>query len=99
MLNDAVDGGRGRHAVLEDLIPLREHQIRRDQNALSVLPLGEQREEHLHFGAVLLHVADIVEGEAFKAIEALQPAGFSSRPRRSFRLAASSFSTRAATVA
>ncbi len=39
-------------------------------SAPALVALGERGEEHLHLGAVLLHVADVVEHQTFEAIEA-----------------------------
>ena len=63
VLDEAVDRGRGRHGVLEDLVPLREDQVARDHHAATLVSFGEQGEEHLHLLAVLLHIADVVDDD------------------------------------
>jgi hypothetical protein len=37
VVNHAIDGRGRRHWVLEDLVPLREHQIARDDDRLSLV--------------------------------------------------------------
>lgn len=53
-------------------MPFREHEVRRDDDALALVALGEQREQHLHFVAVVLHVADVVKNQALEAIQLCQ---------------------------
>ena len=72
MVYHPVDGRCGSHRVLEDLIPLGEHEVACDHHALTLVALGEQGEEHLHLRAVLLHIANIIERQALDAIQALQ---------------------------
>src|SRR4051794_27488538 len=56
VVDDAVDGGGSGHRILEDPVPLAEHQVARDDHRASFVALGEEREEDLHFVAVLLDV-------------------------------------------
>ena len=44
VVDQAVNGRRGRHRVLEDALPFREGQVARDHDAPSFVTLGEQRE-------------------------------------------------------
>ena len=69
VVHDAVDGGCRGHRVLEDAIPLGEHEVGRDENALSLVALAEEGEEDLHLVAVLLDVADVVEEHCVKLVE------------------------------
>ena len=72
VVDDAVDGsGRG-HGVFEDLVPLRKDQVGSDDDAAAFVAFGQQGEEHFHFVAGLLDVADVVEDEHFEAIEAAE---------------------------
>jgi serine/threonine-protein kinase len=41
----------------------------RDDHALALVSLGEERKENLHLVAVLLHVADVVENHRVEAVE------------------------------
>ena len=68
VVNEAVDGGRGRHRVLEYLLPLRERKIARQEHATAFVTLGQQRKQDFHLFATLLHVADVVDnqGVAFR---------------------------------
>ena len=70
-MHNPVDRGRGRHGILEDFIPLGEHQVARDDDGLALVSFREEREEDLHLVAVLLDVADVVDDDSIEAIEAL----------------------------
>lgn len=71
-MHHAVNGGGGGHRILEDLIPLGEHDVGRDHDAPALVPLGQQGEQHFHFGAVVLHIADVIEYPTFNALEPAQ---------------------------
>ena len=43
--------------------------------ASALVAFGQQREQHVHLGALLLHVADVVEAQAIEAVQAPQLAG------------------------
>jgi hypothetical protein len=75
VVHDAVDGGGGRERAAEDLVPLAEDQVARDHERATLVSLGEEREEHLGLGGVLLHVAEIVEDEHLELVELAQRAG------------------------
>ena len=66
---EPVDGRHGGHRVLEDLVPLAEDQVRGDDDGLFLVAFGEEGEEHFHFLAGLVDVADIVEDDGIKALE------------------------------
>ena len=63
MVNETVDRGRGRHRVLEYLLPLAERKIARQEHTTSFVTLGQQCEQHFHLFATLLHVADVVDDQ------------------------------------
>ena len=69
MVHDPVDRRRGGHGVLENPIPLREHEVGGDHDALALVALGEQGEQHFHLRAVVLNIADVVQYQALDAIE------------------------------
>ena len=69
VVDQPVDGaGRG-HGVFEDAVPIAEDQIAGDEDALAFVPLGQEGEEHLHFVAALLDVADVVEDHGMIDVE------------------------------
>ena len=61
VVHHPVNGRRRGHRVLEDLVPLREHQVTGDHHAPAFVALGEEGEEHLHLGAVLLLLLERVQ--------------------------------------
>jgi hypothetical protein len=56
VMHQAIHRGRGRHRVLEDLFPLRERQIARQQNAAPFVTLRQQCEQDLHLFPALLNI-------------------------------------------
>ncbi len=62
-MNETVDRGRRRHRVLEYLFPFREREIARQQHTASFVTFGQEREQHFHLLATLLHVADVVDDQ------------------------------------
>lgn len=71
-MDEAVDGRRRRHRVLEDAVPLAEDQVARDEHRPALVALRHQGEEHLDLLGGLLHVADVVEDEQVEMIELAQ---------------------------
>src|SRR5215510_6575646 len=69
VVNEPVDRGGSGHWVLEDPVPLAEHEVAGDDHGAALVALGEEREQHLHLVAVLLDVADVVEDHGVEAIE------------------------------
>jgi len=61
VVDQPVDGCGGGHGILENADPIAEDQVAGDEDALAFVPLGQEGEEHLHFVAALLDVADVVE--------------------------------------
>jgi hypothetical protein len=82
-MHHSVDRGRCGHHVFEDLLPLREHQIRGDHHAAPLVTLGQQRKQHLHLREVMLDVADVVENETLNAVE---PGQLPGQTQLAFRL-------------
>src|SRR3982074_2412665 len=76
-MDDTVDGGGRRPRVVENLIPLRKHDIARDDDTASLVAFGEEGKEDFHLVAALLDVADVVEDDGVEGIEgrelALEP--------------------------
>ena len=72
MMDHAIHGRRRRHRVFEDLIPFAKHQIARDHDRAALIPFGEQREEHLHLLATLLHIAEIIEDQRLETVQSFE---------------------------
>ena len=74
-LHEPVDR-RGRcHGVFEDFLPFRERQIAREDDAASLVALGQQGEQNLHLLAILLHITDVVEDQWTEFRETFQQTG------------------------
>ena len=69
MVDQPVDGGGSGHGILENADPVAENQITGDEDAFAFVPLGQEGEEHLHFIATLLDVADVVEDHGMIDVE------------------------------
>ena len=67
MVDQSVDSGGGCHRIFEDRLPLGERQVAADQHAAPLVTFGQKGEQHLHFFAALLHVAEIVDDQPFEA--------------------------------
>jgi len=63
MVNDAVESRHGGPGIFENALPLAEHEIGADQHGFSFIAFGKNRKEHLHFGAIVLNVANIIEDD------------------------------------
>lgn len=61
VVDHAVDGSHGSHRIFENSFPFTEHEIGGDQHRFSFIALGKKRKEHLHFVAIVLNVANIIE--------------------------------------
>ena len=68
VMDDAIYGRHRCHRVFEDLIPLAKDQIRGNNHRFAFIAFGEEREEHFHLIALLLHIADVIENHASKFI-------------------------------
>ena len=71
-MNQSIDGCRGGHRVLEDLLPIRENQVAGEQNASLFVSMGEQSKENLHFLAALLYIAKIIYEQCLEPTQSLQ---------------------------
>ena len=74
-MDQAVDGCRGGHCVLEDLLPLAERQIAGQHHTASFISFGQQGEEHLHFFSTLLYISQIVDDQPVKGGQLLDDPG------------------------
>ena len=62
-MNQPVYRRSGGHRILENLLPLGKRKIACNRRARSLISVGQQSEQHLHFFAVLLNVTDVVDDE------------------------------------
>ena len=65
-MNQSIDGRGGGHGILEDLLPVREHQVAGQQNASLFVSMREEGKENLHFLAALLHIAQIIDEQGLE---------------------------------
>lgn len=75
MVYQAVDDGRGGHRVLEDPVPLAEHQVAGDQGGSTFVALGQEGEQNFHLLGALLHVPDVIEDDQCKPVQLAQGTG------------------------
>ena len=61
MVNHAVDCSHRGHRTFEYSFPFAEHEIGRDQHRFAFIALGKKGKEHLHFVAIVLDIADVIE--------------------------------------
>ena len=72
---ESIHGGHRHGGVDEHLAPLRERRVGCDGDALALVALGDQFEQHAGLGLVTPDVAEIVEDKQIEAIELGQLAG------------------------
>ena len=72
VMNQSIDGRGGGHGILEDLLPVREHQVAGQQKASLFVSMREEGKENLHFLAALLHIAQIIDEQGLEPSESLQ---------------------------
>ena len=71
-LHQSIDGGHAQHGVLENAVPLTEHQVAAEHHAAPLVPRREKQEEHLHLVSSVLAVAQFVDHDHIKTVEPLQ---------------------------
>ena len=74
MVDEPVNGCRGRHRVLEDAIPFPEDEVARDEERAPLVTLGHEGEEDLDLVGALLDVPNVVEDQQLEGVEALKRA-------------------------
>ena len=75
MVNDAVDSSHGGHGIFENTFPFAKHEIGSDQHRFAFIALRKERKEHLHFVAIVLHIANIIEDDTGIFIQLCQLLG------------------------
>ena len=68
-MHEAVDRSQGHGRLDEHLAPLGERRVGRDGQALVLVALGDQLEQHRGLGLVAPHVAQIVKDQQIEAVE------------------------------
>src|ERR1700719_108887 len=69
VMDQPVDCRHRRHRILEDFVPLAEHQVGADQHAASFITFGKKGKKYFHLFSALLHVAQVIEDDRLKAVE------------------------------
>ena len=69
VMDHAVNGSHGGHRIFENAFPFAEHQIRGDHHRFAFIALSQERKEHLHFVAIMLDVANIIENDTGKLVQ------------------------------
>ena len=63
VVDHAVDSSHGGHRIFENTLPIAEHEIGADQHGFAFIAFGKERKEYLHFVAIVLNVANIIEDD------------------------------------
>ena len=69
MMDNAIHGCHGGHGVLEDPIPFTKDESGGNEHRFSFIPLSQEGKKHLHFIAIVLHRATVIEDDAAKRVE------------------------------
>ena len=75
MVDNSIHCGGRRHRIFEDLIPSAEHKVAGDQHRAALVSLGDQSKQNLHLLPALFDIAQIVEDQGVKAVQALELGG------------------------
>ena len=63
VVDHTVDSSHGGHGIFEDSFPFAEHEIGGDQHRFAFIAIRQKRKKHLHFVAIVLNVANIIEDD------------------------------------
>jgi hypothetical protein len=61
VVDHAVDSSHGGHRIFENAFPFAKNEIGGDEHRFSFIAFRKERKEHLHFVAIVLNVANIIE--------------------------------------
>src|SRR5579871_35172 len=75
VMDDPVEGRHRRHRMFENPLPFGEDEVRRNSNRSIFVSLGQEGKQDLHFVALLLQVADVIQDHASKTVELAQLLG------------------------
>ena len=60
MMHQPVNRSSCCHRIFKNYLPFAEWQIARNKHTASFVPMGKQGKKHLHFFAVLLDIAEVI---------------------------------------
>jgi len=63
VVDHAVDSSHSGHGIFENAFPFTEHEIGADQHGFAFIAFRKKRKKHLHFVAIMLNVANIIEDD------------------------------------
>src|SRR6266566_2167290 len=69
VMDDAINGRHGGHRIFKNPIPFAEDQIGGNQHGFSFIAFCQEGKKHLHFIAIVLHIADVIQDDAAKLVE------------------------------
>ena len=61
MAHKPVDRGCSGHRIVEDEFPFGKRQIAGEHDTALLIAIGQEGEEHFHFGAILLDIANVID--------------------------------------
>ena len=70
MMNHPINRRKRGHGIFKNLLPFREDEIGSNHDRLVFVALSQEGKEHLHFIAVLLNIADIIQNDTGKLVQA-----------------------------
>src|SRR5208283_5910006 len=69
MVDEAVDRRYGHRWVGEDLVPRAEGLVAGRDQALALVTLGDELEQHGGLGLILADISEVIENQAIEAVE------------------------------
>ena len=68
-MHEPINRGGGGHRILENLLPLTEDEVARDDHRAAFIALGHESEEDLDLIGCLLDVSDVIEDQELEDVE------------------------------
>jgi len=69
MVDEAVDRRHGHRRIGEDLVPRAEGLVAGRDQALALVTLGDELEQHGGLGLILADISEVIENQAIKSVE------------------------------
>lgn len=66
VMHEPIDGCGSRHRVSEDLVPVAESEVARQQHTPAFIAFRRERQQDFHLLATLLHLARTIDDQAFE---------------------------------
>ena len=63
MMHHPINRRKRGHGIFKNLLPFREDEIGSNHDRFVFLALSQEGKEHLHFLAILVHIAEFIQND------------------------------------